>query len=276
MSFLLALLAQVGPFGTASPQPVSPLPPEITERKAPPKPKAEPVEKTSEFDRCLADLKSDPEGVAVRASEWVDKALGLEKAQAGHCLGLALARLEFWPEAEAAFLAARDALGDEVPDYRARLGSMAGNAAMAHGDADAALAALDTAHTDAQKAKSAGLTGSIAMDRARALVALGRDEDAEAALAEARKADPGDAQVWLLSATLSRRMGKLAEAQAQIEKAADLLPVDTQIGLEAGRIAVLAGRDEAARKSWQSVIDAAPESQAADTARSYLAQLEKP
>ena len=276
MSFLLALLAQVGPFGTASPQPVSPLPPEITERKPPNKAKAEPARKTSEFDRCLADLKSDPDGVAERASKWMDKALGLEKAQAGHCLGLALARLENWPEAEAAFLAARDALGDEVPDYRARLGSMAGNAAMAHGDAQAALTAFETAHSDAEKAGNTQLAGSIAMDRARALVALGRAEEAEAALAEARKADPGDAQVWLLSATLSRRMGKLAEAQAQIEKAADLLPIDTQIGLEAGRIAMLAGRDDAARKSWQSVIDAAPESPAADTARSYLAQLGQP
>ena len=113
------------------------------------------------------------------------------------------------------------------------------------------------------------------MDRARALVALGRLDEAAAALAEARAADPGDAQVWLLSATLSRRTGKLAEAQSQIETAANLLPVDTEIGLEAGRIAILAGQEEAARKSWQSVVEAAPESPAADTARSYLAQLEK-
>ena len=38
-------------------------------------------------------------------------------------------------------------------------------------------------------------------------------------------------------------------------------------------IAVLAGHDEAARKSWQSVIVAAPGSAAATTAQGYIAQL---
>jgi predicted TPR repeat methyltransferase len=68
-------------------------------------------------------------------------------------------------------------------------------------------------------------------------------------------------------------MNKLPEAQAQIEKAAALLPVDPEIGLEAGVIAVLAGRNEAARKSWQSVLTTAPDSEAAATAKGYLAQL---
>ena len=48
---------------------------------------------------------------------------------------------------------------------------------------------------------------------------------------------------------------------------------DAQIGLEAGVIAVLSGRDDAARRSWQSVLTAAPGSDAAKTAtnRSTLA-----
>jgi tetratricopeptide (TPR) repeat protein len=150
---------------------------------------------------------------------------------------------------------------------------MAGNAALAGGDTQAALAVLDVAHADAEAANDKPLAGDIAIDRARALVALGRDGDAATALAEARAALPANPQAWLLSATLSRRMGKLAEAQAEIEKAAELLPIDPDIGLEAGVIAVLSGREEAARKSWQSVIDAAPKSDAAATARGYLAQL---
>ena len=44
------------------------------------------------------------------------------------------------------------------------------------------------------------------------------------------------------------------------------LPRDPQVGLEAGVIAVLSGRDDAARKSWQSVIAAAPDSDEAKTA----------
>ena len=144
---------------------------------------------------------------------------------------------------------------------------------LAGGDPAAALAALDQARSDADKAGEAKLRGTIAIDRARALVALNRQDEAAAALAEARAAVPKSAQAWLLSATLSRRQGKLSEAQQQIERAAELMPVDPEIGLEAGVIAVLSGRDAAARKSWESVVRAAPQSEAAKTAQSYLDQL---
>ena len=84
---------------------------------------------------------------------------------------------------------------------------------------------------------------------------------------------PDNAQAWLLSATLSRRDGDLATAQTRIERAAMLAPLDPAIGLEAGLIAALGGRDEAARRSWQSVIEAVPGSAEAATAQGYLDQL---
>jgi len=46
--------------------------------------------------------------------------------------------------------------------------------------------------------------------------------------------------------------------------------------VEAGVIAMLGGKEEAARKSWQSVIEVDPEGDAAETARGYLAQLGTP
>jgi hypothetical protein len=52
-----------------------------------------------------------------------------------------------------------------------------------------------------------------------------------------------------------------------------LAPNDPEVGLEAGVIAVLDGRDEAARANWESVIALDPESPFAETARGYLAQL---
>ncbi|HZF45775.1 MAG TPA: hypothetical protein VEZ26_05540, partial [Sphingomonadaceae bacterium] len=55
--------------------------------------------------------------------------------------------------------------------------------------------------------------------------------------------------------------------------AAGLDPANPAIGLEAGVIAALAGADDAARKSWQSVVETAPDSPEAQTARDYLAQL---
>ncbi|MEZ5734401.1 MAG: tetratricopeptide repeat protein [Novosphingobium sp.] len=274
MSLLLALFAQVGPFVTPGPQTVSPLPPELEEREAPGRTGEDAEPPKSDLERCLVDSKSDTKRAVALAEKWFGKAQGVAKAQAGHCLGVTLARMELWDEAAAAFIAARDALVGEDLAYRARLGAMAGNALLAEGQVQTALDALDGAHGDAQTAGHGDMAGSIAMDRARALVALGRENEAEAALTEAREALPGDAQAWLLSATLSRRMDKLAEAQAQIEKAAEMLPVDPEIGLEAGRIAMLSGREEAARKSWQSVVDAAPDSEAAKKAQTYLEQLD--
>jgi tetratricopeptide (TPR) repeat protein len=148
--------------------------------------------------------------------------------------------------------------------------------ALAAGDFAGALAALDAAPSAADSAGDPGDRSRLAVLRARALVGLKRESEAEAPLAEARAATPGDALVWLLSATLSRRLNRLTEAQTQIEKAAELLPTDPAIALEAGLIAVFAGRIDAARKSWRSVIAIAPNSDSAVTARGYLAQLDPP
>lgn len=264
---LLALLAQIGPNPNSG---APPLPPEIAQR-------AKPLEAVTtppgDLASCLADAASNPLSVVERATAWRARAEGRNKAEAGHCLGVALSALGRWQPALIALGEARDALPAGERAYRARLGAMAGNAAIAGGNADAALAALDTATADAAGTADAALTGDIALDRARALVELGRPAEAEAPLATAREAMPKSAQAWLLSATLSRRLGKLVDAQAQIQKAGELLPTSPEIGLEAGVIAVLSGRDEAARKSWQSVIDAAPSSTAATTAKSYIAQL---
>jgi Flp pilus assembly protein TadD len=113
----------------------------------------------------------------------------------------------------------------------------------------------------------------VQADRSRALVALGRNADAVTALQEAHRLAPEDAEGWLLSATLARRDKDLPRAQRDIEVAARLAPLDPAIGIEAGVIAVLDGRDEAARRSWESVVKAAPDSDEAKVAKGYLEQL---
>jgi tetratricopeptide (TPR) repeat protein len=272
MPRILVLLAQVGTMVTPGAAP--PLPHEKTgEVLRPPRHAAAlptpAFGQSSDARSCVTQAENTPAQAEEFAQAWLARAQGAERAFASECLGIALSRQAKWQEAQAAFVAGRDAAADKA--LRARLGAMAGNAALAQGDATAALTALDSARADATADKA--MLSGIATDRARALVALKRDGEAAMALDEARNADPDNAQAWLLSATLSRRTNKLAEAQAQIEKAAALLPVDPEIGLEAGVIAVLSGHDEAARKSWQSVIAAAPNSDEAATAKGYLAQL---
>ena len=225
---------------------------------------------------CLDQAHNDAEATAIVAQAWLKQTKGSAQAEPYLCLGSAQALQDDWAEAEASFAAGRDIAAASDHEMKARLGAMVGNAALAQDAPDRALAALEPARAEAGKAEQAQLSADIALDQARALVALHREREASSLLAEARVGKPDDAQVWLLSAVLSRRLGKLAEAQGQIEKAAELKPIDPDIGLEAGVIAMLAGHPDAARKSWQSVITAGPESASAATAKGYLAQLDPP
>lgn len=262
---LLPLLAQVGPSGAL---PQAPLPDRHS--KSAPAVTAQP----NRLKDCLDLAMLRPADAIEVAEVWLAEAKSMtDRAGAKQCKALALTRIEGWSEAGALFLSARDDTPAHENGERARLGAMGGNALIVSGDMPGALAALDLARADANAAGDSKLGGVIQIDRARALVALDRSDDAAAALKEAREAVPANASAWLLSATLSRRMGKLGEAQAQIERAAELMPIDPEVGLEAGVIAVLSGRDEAARKSWQSVLKAAPGSPAAKTAQLYLDQL---
>ncbi|GGB89014.1 hypothetical protein GCM10011494_04160 [Novosphingobium endophyticum] len=222
---------------------------------------------------CMAAAETSPERTVEVARNALNEAIGRERVRAGLCLGAALSDLGRWADARQAFVDARDAAGADDHLTRARLGAMAGNAALAEGLAGEALLLLGPAAAEAKTADNSTLIASIALDRARALVAVNRLDEAAAALAEARAAEPDNAQAWLLSATLSRRQDKLIEAQAQIEQAARLAPRDPEIGLEAGVIAALSGNDAAARRSFDSVVAMAPGSEMAGRAQGYLDQL---
>jgi tetratricopeptide (TPR) repeat protein len=265
LSFLVPLIMQVGIAPTASP--VSAVPPELRDRPTRNAPALDRPASDPAIQVCLDTARNDPEKARALAEEWVSRTRGLQRAAGRHCLGVAAGNAGDWSAAAAAFLAARD----EAPDggFRARMSALAASAFLANEQPAEALAAVDGADTQGD----AALAGTIAIDRATALVALGRNDEAGAALAAARAATPDDPQAWLLSATLARRTGDLATAQAQIERAAALDPRDPAIGLEAGVIAALGGRDDAARKSFDSVVAAAPDSAQAAAAKQYLAQL---
>ena len=250
-SFLL-MLAQDG----AAPPPLPPLEP-----------------RTVAEDRlaiCLDRARTDPTTAIVEASAWSGEASDADTSYPQQCLGLAYTMLLRWEAAERAFLAAREASAD--PFRRARLATMAANAALAQDRSIDALASLELAGNDAAVAGDDGLRAMVEVDRARAQVVQGREAEAEATLATARTLDAQSPFAWLLSATLARRLGKLDEAQGYIETAAALSPDYPEIGLEAGVIAMLAGRQDAAEASWRSVVALSPDSEAATSARSYLAQ----
>jgi len=267
LSLLLPLFMQVGPAPSVAP--ISAVPPELRDR--PPRSGSTPDRAAAPpaIEVCLGTARTDPAKARALAEEWVARTNGLQRAAGRHCLGVAAGNEGDWRAAAEAFLAAREDASDQR--FRARMGALAGSALLADGKAPEALAVLDASVGDA--ANDAELTGAIALDRAAALVALGRTGEASSALGQARAAVPGDAQAWLLSATLARRAGDLITAQAQIEQAASIDSRDPAIGLEAGVIAALGGRDEAAVKSFESVVSATPDGVEAATALTYLEQL---
>jgi Flp pilus assembly protein TadD len=85
---------------------------------------------------------------------------------------------------------------------------------------------------------------------------------------------PADPLGWLLSATLARKMNDLPRAQLDIEEAAKRAPDDASVALEAGNIAVLSGREDAARTAWQAAVKLAPESMSGKAATESLARLD--
>jgi tetratricopeptide (TPR) repeat protein len=273
---LLALALQVGPNPTVGAiqgdELLQDRPPRV-EVQPQTEPEASPDPVSAWLAGCLGTLEEDPARAHAMAQIRRAETTGADRVLANHCLGTAASALGLWQDARTAFTAAREETPEAEPRARARFGALAGAAALGGGDAEGAIGLLAQAEFDAQAAKAPLLEAIAASDRARALVALGRTDEALAALENSTALAPDRAEGWLLKATLLRRLDKLPEAQTAIESAATLAPTNPEIALEAGVIAVLAGRDDAARKSWQSVLALAPDSPAAATAKDYLAQI---
>lgn len=145
-----------------------------------------------------------------------------------------------------------------------------GNRAIVAGNPAEALALFDRASIAAVAAGQPMAAGEIDIDRARAMMLLERYEEAAGLLASLRSRFPGNADIWVHSAIAARRMENLAEAQRLIEEAGTFAPANPGVGLEAGTIAWVAGRDEAALKSWNSVVEVSPDSDEAEVARQYI------
>ena len=280
MSLLLAMLLQVGPNPMAGGMQGDELVRDRPAREELERPNASApgeINATSAWlVSCFDQLEADPARAHTMAQIRRSETTGTDRVLANHCLGTASSELGLWDDARAAFIAARTETPEAETRTRARFAALAGNAALAGGDAQGAVDLFAMAQADARAAAAAPLEALAAIDKARGLVALGRGDEALDALEVATTLAPERSEGWLLKATLLRRMERLDEAQAAIERAAALTPADPEIGLEAGVIAVLAGRDDAARQSWQSVVALAPDSPIAATANEYLAQLPPP
>lgn len=257
---LLALALQVGPAPAAS-VPAAPVPASTPQTQV-----AATVD--PRLGECLELAATDPVTAVVRANEWIAGNGGVPAQQ---CLGLAEAGSERWDRAEAAFAKAAMLAGELGRPDTGNLWMQAGNAALADGQGGAALSHFDRAIATGQLAGKA--LGEVQLDRARALVAAGRADEAATALARATELVPQDPLAWLLTATLARRMDDLTKAASAIETAEALAPEEPAVLLESGNIAALKGDMAMAKAKWQKVAALAPGTAQAKVAIAQLATL---
>lgn len=220
------------------------------------------------FDACIDLAVDNPEAGATQADAW---RIGGGGYLARQCLGFAYAQQERWLPALTAFEQAAneaDVAGDPAS---AQLWAQAGNAALAGGDPARAQRLFDAAL--ARGLPDGMEKGEVYLDRARALVAMGKPADARPDIDRALTQVPQDPLAWLLSATLARRMDNLPLAQAHIAKAVELASDDASVALEEGNIAVLTGSDDRAKSAWERAVKLAPDSPAGKAAAESLARL---
>lgn len=235
---------------------------------APPSPAAVPQTDNDRLRACLALVRSAPSQAATEAQAWLDER-GSGRLSARRCLGLAFAAQEQWAAAATVYdQAAQEAEAANDPG-RAGFRAQSGNAWLAAGEPQRALQALDAALT------TTGLDpaqrGQALLDRARAQVALGRNDRARADIDSALQLVSNDGFAWYLSAALARRSNDLTRAAADIARARAFLPDDPDILLLAGTIVGQSGNMNEAYTLYRRVVEVAPNSDAGRQAAASLA-----
>ena len=217
------------------------------------------------YEHCLDRAQTDPTGAAAEAGQWQ---LAGGSFFASQCLGMAYANEARWSAAAASFDSAARAAEKAGDTRAANYWAQAGNAWLAAGDAEKARSALDAAVSSGTLKGQA--LGEAHLDRARAMVAGDDPEGARDDLDRALREVPADPLVWLLSATLARRMEHIPRARTDIAEALRLSGDDPAVQLEAGNIAALARDEAGAKAAWRQAVTLRPDSAAGKAAAAAL------
>ena len=202
------------------------------------------------YAACIQLSAKDPARALQMAHGWRLEGGGVA---ARHCLAVAQMRAGHHEAAlksyEAAGMASEDAHDPQtVPLWR-----QAAEAAMIAGKPADALRFLTRALArPAGSELSPRAEADLLTLRAEVQVELGQTGPALADLTRATELSPEFFMPWLLKATLARRSGDLAMAEAALVKAADLAPQSADVELEAGNLAAAKGDTKLARQAWEA------------------------
>ena len=224
------------------------------------------IDHARQYRVCMALAQRDPEEAFEAAIAW--RGLGGGKA-ADHCAAAALMGLALYEEAARRF----EALAETVrakPDFKAGLLTHAAQAWLLAGNADRAVAVLDTA--------LAFVPDDVGMlvDRAAALASLGAYAAAVTDLDRAIELDPGRPDAFVFRASAHRFLDHTAKAAVDVERALTLDPNHAEGLLERGILRRLASDSQGARRDWLAAIARAPGTPTAKAARANLQKMDDP
>jgi tetratricopeptide (TPR) repeat protein len=219
-----------------------------------------PLDPGPEFQRCMAQLRTDPAAARGAAETW-ERAGGGEGAR--HCAALALVALGEPARAAERLeaLAARSQAGAEaraaVFAQAAQAWQLAGMPARAYG---AATQALTLAPDDPD----------LLVDRATAAGSMGRYQEAVEDLDRVLTLDPDRTEALVFRASALRQLAREADAARDLTRALAIDPRNPEALLERGALRQAQGDAAGARADWEQVVRVAPDSAAAELATRNL------
>jgi tetratricopeptide (TPR) repeat protein len=223
------------------------------------------------YAACIELAGKDPARALQMAYGWRLEGGG---AAQRHCLAVAQMRAGHHEAALKSYEAAGEASEADGEAQSVPLWRQAADAAMIAGKPAEAQRFLTRAlHRPPGSSLSPRAEADLLSFRAEVLVELGKPAEAKADLVRATSLSPDFFTPWLLLATLARRGGDLAAAEAALVKAADLAPESADVELEAGNIAAAKGNMALARQAWEAAAADGIGTPAGDAASAALARI---
>lgn len=223
-----------------------------------------PSERTR-YDQCVAATEENPEQAFEEALIWRDQGGG---APAEHCVAMALVGLGHVREAAVRLDTLAREYSGATQALRSDLMVQAGEAWLLARRSDLAEASFSAALMLTPR------ESDVWAARARARAMEGEWKSAESDLDAAITFNKSNPEYYVLRSAAHAALGNDDFAVRDIDAALDIDPSFPDALAERGLMRFASGNEDGAREDWVKVLIAAPESAAADVARSGIERME--
>ena len=217
------------------------------------------------YDQCIAATEANPEQAFEEALIWRDQGGG---APAEHCVAMALLGLGHVGEAAVRLDTLAREYSGATQDLRSDLMVQAGEAWLLARRSDLAEASFSAALMLTPR------ESDVWAARARARAMEGEWKNAESDLDAAITFNKTSPEYYVLRSAAHAALGNDDLAVRDIDAALDIDPNFPDALAERGLMRFASANEDGAREDWIIVLNAAPESAAADVARSGIERME--